>query len=139
MPLFLCGGLTMGVANAAHHNEDGEEDTPLASSMDKTSAALKRLRKMDKSDWATGAEASRQAAAGILEGMSYIPKLVNEMPDSKEKTVAIADFRRIMGMSYAALCELELAYIAEDQVKVDAAMKKVKGTKKEGHKKYEDE
>ena len=71
--------------------------------------------------------------------MSYIPKLVNEMPDSKEKTVAIADFRRIMGMSYAALCELELAYIAEDQVKVDAAMKKVKGTKKEGHKKYEDE
>ncbi len=65
--------------------------------------------------------------------------MVEEMKDGKEKTKAIADYRRLMGLSYAALCELELAYLEEDQAKVDAVMKKVKAGKKEGHKKYEDE
>jgi predicted negative regulator of RcsB-dependent stress response len=61
------------------------------------------------------------------------------MPDGKEKTKAIADYRRMMGLSYANLSELELAYLEEDEEKVDEAMKKVKAGKKEGHKKYSDD
>lgn len=119
--------------------DDEEEDTPLAKAMEQTSDALKSLRKMDKSDWAAGAKAARTAADGIRKGMEFIPALIKDMKDGKEKTKAIADYRRLMGLSYANLCELELAYLAEDQSKVDAAMTKIKAGKKEGHKKYEDE
>ncbi|MBT8036857.1 MAG: hypothetical protein KJO21_04870 [Verrucomicrobiae bacterium] len=116
-----------------------DDDTPLAKTMEQMSDALKSLRKMDKSDWAGAAKAARTAADGCRKGMAFIPILVEEMKDGKEKTQAIADYRRMMGLSYAALCELELAYLDEDQAKVDAAMKKVKAGKKEGHKKYEDD
>lgn len=116
-----------------------DDDTPLAKTMEQTSDALKSLRKMDPSDWAGAAKAARTAADGCRKGMEFIPALVKEMKDGKDKTKAIADFRRMMGLSYAALCELELAYLDEDQAKVEAAMKKIKAGKKEGHKKYEDE
>ena len=118
---------------------DDDDDTPLAKAMSQTSDALKSLRKMDKSDWTGAAKAARTAADGCRKGMEFIPVLVEEMKDGKEKTKAIADYRRLMGLSYAALCELELAYLDEDQAKVDAVMTKVKAGKKEGHKKYEDE
>jgi len=119
--------------------DDDEDQTPLAKAMEQSSKALKSLRKMDKSDWAGAAKAARTAADGCRQGMEFIPALVEEMKDGMEKTKAIADYRRMMGLSYAALCELELAYLEKDQAKVDAAMKKIKAGKKEGHKKYEDD
>ncbi|MEJ6571682.1 MAG: hypothetical protein QNL01_07475 [Akkermansiaceae bacterium] len=119
--------------------DDDEDQTPLAKAMEQSSDALKSLRKMDKSDWAGGAKAARTAADGCRKGMEFIPVLVEEMKDGEEKTKAIADYRRLMGLSYAALCELELAYLEKDQAKVDAAMTKIKAGKKEGHKKYEDD
>ena len=117
----------------------GDEDTPLTKAMEESSKALKLLRKMDRSDWAGGAKACRVAAEGCRKGMAYIPALIKDMRDGKEKTKAIADYKRLMGLSYAALCELELAYLDEDQTKVDAALKKVKAGKKDGHKKYSDD
>ncbi len=119
--------------------DDDEDETPLAKAMEQTSDALKSLRKMDKSDWAAGAKAARTAADGCRKGMEFIPVLVEEMKDGMEKTKAVADYRRLMGISYADLCSLELAYLEKDQAKVDAAMKKIKAGKKEGHKKYEDD
>ena len=119
--------------------DDDEDQTPLGKAMEQSSKALKSLRKVDKSDWAGGAKAARTAADGCRQGMEFIPALVEEMKDGMEKTKAIADYRRMMGLSYAALCELELAYLEKDQAKVDAAMKKIKAGKKEGHKKYEDD
>lgn len=119
--------------------DDDEKKTPLAEAMEQTSDALKSLRKIDRADWAAGAAAARKAAEGAREGMAYVPVLIEEMEEGKEKAVALADFRRLMGLSYAALCELELAYLEKDQAKVEAAIKKIKAGKKEGHKKYEDE
>ena len=116
-----------------------EKDTPLAEAMEESGKALKSLRKIDKNDWAAGAKAARAAADGCRKGMAFIPALVKEMPDGKEKAKAIADYKRLMGLSYASLAALELAYLSEDQSKVDAAMKEVKAVKKEGHKKYEDD
>lgn len=121
---------------ADDHGE--KEETPLAKSMEGANKALKSLRKMEKGDWAAGAEAARTAAAEFVKGFPYLPILIEEMPEGKGKTVAIADYRRLMGVAYANICELELAYLAEDQAKVDEATKKIKGAKKEGHKKYED-
>lgn len=134
LPVFI-GALAVSAPVSA----DEDKHTPLEEAMEQTSDALKSLRKIDKSDWAAGAKAARTAADGIRKGLEFIPALVKDMPDGKDKEKAIADYRRMMGLSYAALCELELAYLSEDQVKVDAASKKVKEGKKEGHKKYTDD
>jgi len=116
-----------------------EEETPLGESMEQSGKALKSLRSIKKDDWAAGATAARTAADGIRKGMEFEPIMFKDMKDAKKKAKALADYKRVMGLAYSALCELELAYLSEDQAKVDAAMKKVKSAKKEGHKKYEDD
>ncbi len=116
-----------------------DDDTPLAKSMTEASDALKALRKMPKDDWAGGAEKARAAAEGIRKGMEFIPAMLKDMKDGVEKDKALADYRRLMGLNYAALCELELAYLEKDAAKIEAATTSWKALKKEGHKKYEDE
>jgi len=130
----ICALSTVTPADA-----DSDDDTPLTETMKQSSGALKSLRKIDKDDWAGGAEAARSAADGMRKGMEFVPILIKGMPEGKEKAKALADYRRMMGLSYANLCELEIAYIEEDAEKVDAAMTKVKAGKKEGHKKYSDD
>lgn len=76
----------------------------------------------------------------IMDKTDYNTKFYgSSMADGKDKAKALADYRRMMGLSYASLCELEIAYLEEDAEKVDAAMTKVKAGKKEGHKKYSDD
>ena len=133
-PIMAVSLSVSGLSMAEDH-----EESPLAQSMDQTSDALKLLRKIDKDDWAAGAAAAREAAAGIAKGMLHLPALVVAMPEGKEKSLAAADYRKVMGEAYIAICELELGYLEEDQEKIDAAVAKIKATKKEGHKKYEDE
>lgn len=118
---------------------EDENDSPLAKAMKESSKALKALRKIPKDDWAGGAKHARVAAEGIRKSMAFLPVLVKEMPDGPEKVKAIADYRRLLGLNYAALCELELAYLEESPEKVEAATSAWKKLKKEGHKKYEDE
>jgi hypothetical protein len=130
----ICALSTITPADA-----DSDDDTPLAKTMEQSSDALKSLRKIDKDDWAGGAEAARSAADGLRKGMEFVPILIKGMPEGIDKAKALADYRRMMGLSYANLCELEIAYLEEDAEKVDAAMTKVKAGKKEGHKKYSDD
>ena len=138
--LFVLGLTSVFLAFSLPAMADDESDeTPLGKSMEQSGKALKSLRKMPKDDWKAGAKAAREAADGLRKGMEFIPALVKEMPEGKAKIKSVADYRRMMGLAYAALCELELAYLDEDQAKVDAAMAKIKAAKKEGHKKYEDD
>lgn len=134
---FLFCMLATGALTPAH--ADSEDETPLAKTMEESSEAIKELRKIDKNDWKSGADLARKAADGIRKGMEFIPWLVEQMPEGLEKTKAIADYRRMMGLSYADLCELELAYLDQDADKVDEVMTKIKAGKKEGHKKYSDD
>lgn len=129
----------LGVCALTPVQADSVDDTPLAKTMEEASEAIKSLRKIDKNDWNSGADLARKAADGIRKGMEFIPWLIEEMPDGLEKTKAIADYRRMMGLSYADLCELELAYLDQDADKVDEVMTRVKAGKKEGHKKYSDD
>lgn len=131
--ICLAALMTTGVLRAE------DDHTPLEETMEQTSDAIKSLRKIDKNDWAALAEAARKAADGIRKGMEFIPVLIKDMPDGKDKAKAIADYRRMMGLSYANLSELELAYLEEDEEKVEEVLKKVKAGKKEGHKKYSDD
>ena len=52
------------------------------------------------------------------------------------KLKALADSRRLMGLTLAGFAELELAFLAEDEAKADAALEKLKEVKGEGHEKY---
>jgi len=123
----ICALSTITPADA-----DSDDDTPLTETMKQSSGALKSLRKIDKDDWAGGAEAARSAADGLRKGMEFVPILIKGMPEGKEKAKALADYRRMMGLSYANLCELEIAYLEEDAEEVDAAMTEVEAGTKEG-------
>jgi len=65
--------------------------------------------------------------------------LKNHMPEGPEKEVALADSRRLMGLTYAALCELEIAYLKKDDKLIAELAQSWKDLKKEGHKSYTDD
>jgi len=131
----------IGTASALADNQgEGEsEKTPMQKEMKTVSDSLKSLRKIDKADYAAGAEAVRKAHEAILRSMAYSPSLVNDMPDGEEKVIALADSRRLMGLTYAVLCELEIAYVKKDDKLIADLGSKWKELKKEGHKKYTDD
>lgn len=114
-------------------------DTEMGKAMSETSKALKSLRKLPKDDYKAAAAAVRTAHEALLKSMSYTAVMVEEMPAGDEKAKALADSRRILGLNYAALCELELAYLEGDDEMIAAANAKVKESKKEGHRKYTDD
>ncbi len=127
----------LGTASALA--DDDHEHTPMEKEMKTVSDSLKSLRKMDKSDYTAGAAAVRKAHEAMLRSMAYSPSLVKEMKDGDEKTIALADSRRLMGLTYAVLCEMEIAYIKKDDKLIADLAKKWKALKKEGHKKYTDD
>ena len=138
--LFL-GAIALGFLGTASAIADdhGGDHTPMEKEMKAVSDSLKTLRRMDKSDYAAGAAAVRKAHEAILRSMAYSPSLVKEMPDGEEKDIALADSRRLMGLTYAVLCEMEIAYIKKDDALIGELASKWKGLKKEGHKKYTDD
>mgnify|MGYP000205434653 CR=1 FL=1 len=136
--LFL-GAIALGFLGTASAIADDKEDTPMAKEMKIVSDSLKSLRKIDKADHASGAEAVSKANAAIRRSMAYSPSLVKEMKDGDEKVIALADSRRLMGMTYAILCEMEIAYIKKDDKLIGELARKWKDLKKEGHKKYTDD
>lgn len=115
-----------------------DDETPLAKEMSGTSSALKSLRKIAKDDYIGGAAAARTAHEHFLKGMTYTASMIEDMDPGLDKAKALADQRRINGLAYAALCELEIAYLAKDDAAIKAATTKIKEIKKEGHEKYED-
>ena len=125
------------LANGSLYGADDDESTPLGENMDKVSSSLKSLRKAE--GWEAKAEIARKAQEACLGGLKYLPKTFEKITDAKEKAKATADYKRLIGSAYAALCQLESAFLEEDEDAVDEAMSLIKSLKKEGHKKYEDD
>jgi len=124
------------VASINSVNAGEDEDTPMEKSMTESSRGLKDLRRIPEGDWAALAAGAKKANESFLKSMQYSAKLIEDMEPGKEKDLALADSRRLLGLCYTALCELEIAYLKEDQEGVDAATDKWKALKKEGHKLY---
>ncbi|MGJ8723817.1 MAG: hypothetical protein ACSHYB_04605 [Roseibacillus sp.] len=114
------------------------DDTPLAEKMDEVSGSLKMLRRAD-GDFAKCLELVRQAQTQLLETFAFVPALIEKMPDGKEKQVALANYKKTLAASYQTLCGLEIAYLSEDQDKIDDAMDLVKKSRKDGHEEYIEE
>jgi hypothetical protein len=114
-------------------------ETEMAKEMSKVSQQLKLLRKIPRDDYDAAALAVRNAHKAMLSAMQYTPVMVEEMKDGSEKLLALAGSRQVLGLSYAALCELEIAYLKKDPSMIQQAMEKVKAAKKSGHQKYTDD
>lgn len=120
------------VAEAADPPKDLEE------AMDAMSGSLKSLRRLkrDPERWTKSAAAIAEGSEACIAAMTMIPKEIKDLPDGPAKTKALADSRRLMGLSLAGFAELELAFLAKDEAKVEAALDKLKELKGEGHEKY---
>ena len=112
------------------------DDTPLAEEMDVIGGSLKKLRKAETTaDKIALVHAAQKAS---LKSLEYLPLIFKDIKDEKELAKSTADYKRLMGLSYTALCELELAFLEEDQEKIDEITLKLKSLKKEGHRAYTD-
>lgn len=129
----------LGAACLSLSNHALAGDSKMAEEMETVSDNLKSLRKIPKDDFAAGAKAVNAARAAIYASMTEIPQMIDYWKEGPKKEVAKADSARLMALSYAALCDLEIAYIEKDAEKIKTAMSKIKGIKKEGHEKYSDD
>ena len=130
------------------HANDSNQSTPdakieekaksLGDYMSVISDSLKAMRKVDRDeDWKKGAELARQASDAAFHCIQKIPQNISNIPDQAIQQRAMADYRRLSALAYASLCQLELAYLAEDADAVKAAKSEVFAIRKEGHDKYE--
>ena len=123
--------LVMGMVNPVMAEE---EDTPLTKEMDTVSSSLKGLRKAK--DNAAKAALVRKAQEGCLASLKYLPKIFKDIKDKEELAKKTADYKRLMGLMYSKLAELELAFLNGDEDKADKAYDELKDLKKEGHRAY---
>lgn len=133
------GAAAGAVIGALIGGQAEEADAPdnLHDTMEVMGRSLKALRKLEENDWDGGAALVLKARNAAYLAINMIPDEVLEIPDAAIKAREIANYQRLSGLAYSNLCELELAYRAQDQAAIDAAKKKVFATKKEGHDKYE--
>lgn len=114
------------------------DDTPLGKQMEAMNDAYKAFRK--ETDPAKGAALAREAQDSVAKGLSELPEMLKKMPDGPDKAKAAAEYRKMMGKLYVALCEVEEAFLAgkiEDVAKIVESLKEMK---KSGHDKFmEDE
>lgn len=111
-----------------------DDETPLTEEMDTISGSLKGLRKAES--FAAKIKLVQEAQEATIKSLAYLPAIFKDIKDPKELAKGTADFKRLIGLTYAALGELELAFIAEDEEKADEVVGKLKDLKKEGHKAY---
>jgi hypothetical protein len=71
--------------------------------------------------------------------MKHLPVQISGMPDGSDKAKAVADYKRLMGVTLVAMAELEIAFLSEDEAKAEELADKLKDIKAEGHERYNDE
>lgn len=116
-----------------------EDETPMTTEMKIAGKALKKLRVTAPDDWTELAKLAKEAHEAFLRSMSYEADIIKYIKDEDKKKIALADSRRMMGLCYAVLCELEIAYLKKDKELVSVAYKKYKDLKSEGHELYTNE
>jgi len=129
--------LAMSMVMGAFNTASADEDTPLAEKMDVISSSLKGLRRAE--NFEEKAQLARDAQAAALASLEYLPMMFEKVTDKKELAKNTADFKRLVGLTYSKLAELEMAFIAEDEEKADKIADELKDLKKEGHTAYIEE
>lgn len=127
--MSLCLGVLTPLA--AH------DDTPLSEQMETVSDSLKQLRKAE--NFEAKAQLARDAQEAALKSLTFLPQSFEKETDKKKVAQMTADFKRLVGLTYSKLAELEIAFLAEDDAAADKVLDELKDIKKEGHSAYIDE
>jgi len=114
-----------------------EEDSALAKQMEVVNDSYKAMGK--EADSAKGAAQAREAQQALIKSMSETPALVTKMPDGPAKALAAAQYRKMIGQSLVAMCELEEAFLNGKTEEVAKIVKALKVLKKTGHDKFMEE
>lgn len=115
-----------------------EEETPLGKQMEAFNDAYKAFRK--ETDPVKGAALAREAQQAVIKGLSELPAMLTKMPEGPDKAKAAAEYRKMMGQAFVALCEVEEAFLAGKTDEVAKIVDSLKAMKKTGHEKFmEDE
>ena len=91
---------------------------------------------IDQEAFEPAAEFTQQA---LIKAMTELPEVVTKMPDGPEKAKAAAEYRKMIGLSFVAMCEVEEAFLAGKTDEVAEIVTKLKELKKAGHDKFMEE
>jgi uncharacterized protein involved in propanediol utilization len=133
----LASLLVIGTFTIPFSAAQEEEETPLAKEMNDLNSALKKFKKAATTDEKVAL--AHEAQASIIKSLDYLPMMFADIQDAKEKAKAGADYKRMIGLSYVKLCELETAVLEENAEKIETISGELKELKSEGHKKYTEE
>lgn len=113
------------------------DDTPLGKQMEAFNDAYKAMRRVD--DNAEGAKLAREAQDALLKAFTLTPEFVEKggHPDGKEK--AMASYRTQIAGALVSMCEIETAFLAGDNDKVQELIQALRQAKKKGHGEFMDE
>ena len=128
--LAIASVMSLGLLAPVH----ADDETPLGEQMDVLSGSLKKLRKAETPEEKVGLVHEAQKAT--LKSLQYSPMIFKDIKDAKEKAKATADYKKLIGLTYAKLCELEIAYLEGNEEKADDIKGELKDLKKDGHEKY---
>jgi hypothetical protein len=82
---------------------------------------------------------ARDAQANTLKALAITPEMAGKMPEGVAKDLALADFRRLLGMVYLKFVELEKAHLEGKPEAAEAVRLTLKELRKEGHSKHIEE
>ncbi len=114
-----------------------QDETPLGLQMEAMNDAYKVFRR--ETDPAKGAALAREAQEAVIKGFSELPEQLKVMPAGPDKAKATAEFRKMMGVLFSALCDVELAFLDGNIEEVAKIVDTLKDLKKEGHDKFMEE
>ncbi len=114
-----------------------DTETPLGKQMESFNDSFKAFRK--ESDPAKCAALARDAQTAVAKTLGETPELVKKMAEGPEKAKAAAEYRKMMGKVYVALCELEEAYLDGKTEEANKILGSMREMKKAGHDKFMEE
>jgi len=116
------------------------DDTELGVIMDEVNGILKKIARDESLDNPARAQLAKEAAELYINSLKHKPADIEFLfKTDLERAIAIADYKAMIGLSYAHLCSLEIAYLKNDEAAIEQALSDIKASKKKGHKKYIDE
>ena len=141
MILALITILGLSDPGVAADSDAPEKEAPpkdMAEAMDAMSGSLKLLRRLkrDPDRWTKSAAMVAKGSSVVISAMRMIPREIQALPDGPAKLKALADSRRLMGLTLAGYGRLELAFLAESEEQVEEALDFLKEIKAESHEKY---
>jgi hypothetical protein len=106
------------------------EQKELVAVMETIDEAYKGLR---RAEGVEGVKLAREAQVNTLKALAFVPEMAGKMPEGTAKDLALADYRRLLGLLYVKFVEMERAHLEGKADAVETIRNELKELRKEGH------